>query len=122
MVDIVAVCERHFAAHSKDCSGFVKAVAADLGVTLTGLANAIVDTLKTGADGWVVLVDGAAAAEAARTHLVIAGLRRDEQEDKRQHGHVVVVVLGALARNLYPTAYWGQLGGVGRKNKTINRA
>jgi hypothetical protein len=122
MVDIAAVCEKHFEAHKSDCSGFAKAVATELGVTLTGQANAIVDTLKSGAGGWVVLADGKTAARTALTKLVIAGLRGDAQAVSVANGHVVVVVPGALAHGKYPTAYWGQLNSVGKKNQTINWA
>ena len=36
---IINKCETEFNAHSDDCSGFVKAVANDLGIVLTGMAD-----------------------------------------------------------------------------------
>jgi hypothetical protein len=33
-----------------------------------------------------------------------------------------MIVSGDLAQGKYPTGYWGQLGGVGAKNKTLNWA
>ncbi|WP_158930589.1 hypothetical protein [Acidisphaera sp. S103] len=119
---VIAACMREFRAHSGDCSGFVKAVGADVGVTIEGTANDIVDTLRAGGD-WVELADGPAARASARAgKLVLAGLRGDEQAVRNAHGHVVVVVDGPLDRNLYPSAYWGQLGGTGAECKTINWA
>lgn len=110
---IIELCELHWAAHQKDCSGFVKAVAADLGIHLSGLANSIVDQIQT--LPWRVLDSGEAAQrEAVKGNLVIGGLKADN------HGHVVIVVPGVLAHHKYPRAYWGSLAGVGKKNETIN--
>jgi len=114
-------CEAQFAAHSGDCSGFVSAVAATFGIEVQGPANAIVDTIRN-SSSWSVLAGGPAAASAAATHIVVAGLRGDEQSEPSNHGHVVVVVTGPLARGLYPSAYWGQLGGTGAEFETINWA
>lgn len=111
---VVAACEADWEAHKSDCSGFVRAVAADLGVTLHGLANTITDRIQKAP--WTVLKSGKEAAQQASKGLVIGGLKAS------RHGHVVVVVPGPLAHGKYPTAYWGHLGGVGRKNTTINWA
>lgn len=123
---VIDACEANFAAHSGDCSGFARAVAAQLGITLTGLANDIVDTIRAGGS-WSVLADGVAAAQAAGAgKFVIGGLRGDEQANSDPHGHVVVVVATApgqtLAHGKYPFAYWGKLGGVGDKDQTVNYA
>jgi hypothetical protein len=116
-------CEANFAAHSGDCSGFARAVAAQIGITLTGLANDIVDTIRAGGP-WSRLADGVAAAQAAANgKFVIGGA---EQANPDPHGHVVVVVATApgqsLAHGKYPFAYWGRLGGVGDEDKTVNWA
>jgi hypothetical protein len=123
MVDkITTVCMQQFPAHSGDCSGFVQAVGAGLGVTIQGQANQIVDTLRAGGN-WVPLADGPTALASARAgKLLIAGLRGDEQTAPDAHGHVVVVVDGPLANGVYPSAYWGQLHGTGAECKTINWA
>jgi hypothetical protein len=124
MVDRVKdACEACFDAHSDDCSGFARAVARQLGVTLTRLADDIVDTISAGAP-WAPLADGVAAAQAASDgRFVIGGLRGDEQANPDPHGHVVVVVAGEpLAHGKYPFAYWGKLGGVGEKDQTVNWA
>src|SRR6266851_3643043 len=116
-------CEANFAAHANDCSGFARAVAGQLGVTLNGLANQIVDTIRGGTE-WTQLADGVAAAQsAAAGKLVLGGLRGDEQTHRDAHGHLVVVVAGRpLNRDKYPFAYWGRLGGGGRENTTVNFA
>ncbi len=115
-------CEACFEAHKADCSGFARAVATQVGVTLQGLADEIVETIRTG-PGWTKLPNGVAAAQSAQAgKLVLAGLKGSEQAHPDPHGHVVVIVGGPLAHNAYPSAYWGQLGGTGAKDQTINWA
>jgi hypothetical protein len=115
-------CEANFAAHENDCSGFAKAVAAELDVPLEGLANDIVDTI-TGGNGWELLQDGVVAAQAAEAgKFVIGGLNGADQAHPSAHGHVVVVVGGELAHGKYPSAYWGRLGGGGKADTTVNFA
>jgi hypothetical protein len=117
---VIEVCKARWPADKSDCSAFVRDVAHDLGVTLAGNADAIVDKIRA---DWERLADGpAAAAAAAAGRFVVAGLKGAEQQEPSAHGHVVVVVQGALAHNLYPTAYWGRLGGVGSENQTTNWA
>jgi hypothetical protein len=111
---VIAACEKHWEDYKTDCSGFVKAVAAELGITLRGQANDITDQIQK--HPWTVLKDGAEAALQATKAFVVAGLKASP------HGHVVVVVPGALAHGKYPVAYWGQLGGLGKKNTTLNWA
>jgi hypothetical protein len=119
--DIIAACKADFAPNANNCSGFVKAVATDFGVALSGVADDIVDEIQ--APGWTVLPDGPAAATAATAgKLVIAGLKGADQAKPDPHGHVVVVVDGPLAHGLYPTAYWGSLGGTPGQAETINYA
>jgi hypothetical protein len=120
--DIIDACEAEWDAHRSDCSGFAKAVAARLGVTLTGMADDIVGEIQQ--VPWTPVADGPTAAqEAAQGRLVVAGLNgADQQVPEPAHGHFVVVVGGPLAHDLYPTAYWGQLGGVGKKDMTLNWA
>lgn len=111
---IVASCEQHWDAYKTDCSGFVKAVAKDFGIVLTGLADSIVDQIEQAP--WKTLASGVEAAAKASVGLVVAGLKATP------HGHVVIIVPGKLAHGKYPTGYWGQLGGLGKKNATINWA
>jgi len=120
---VVEACTQFWNADIKDCAGFARDVAAALGVTLAGNANAIADTLAGGLDDWEILDGGAtAAARAAAGDLVLAGLRGDAQTTPNVHGHVVVIVPGPLNRGLYPTAWWGSDGGVPYQNTTLNYA
>ena len=116
-------CEACFAANADDCSRFARAVAGRLGVTLHGIANNIVDTIRSSPQ-WTVLAGGVAACqEATAGKLVIGGLKGSEQTHPDAHGHMVVVVAGQpLAHGKYPFAYWGRLGGGGAKDKTVNWA
>lgn len=110
---IVEACEKHWDTWKGDCSGFVKAVATEVGIRLTGQANDIVTQIQQ--EPWQPLADGVEAQRhAAAGLLVIGGLQESG------HGHVVVVVPGALNRGKYPMAYWGRLGSEGKKNMTIN--
>ena len=119
---IIEACEACFEANKADCSGFARAVASRVGVTLQGVADEIVESLRTSPD-WIPLSDGVASAQSANNgKLVMAGLKGAEQAHPNAHGHVVVVVSGSLAHNAYPTAYWGSLGGDPGKEKTLNFA
>ena len=120
--DVIAACEAQWGTYKGDCSGFAKAVGNQLGVTLTGQANDIVDQIQQAP--WTTVAGGPAAAqEAANGKFVVAGLKGTAQQlPDPNNGHVVVVVAGDLARGLYPTAYWGKLNSVGCKATTLNWA
>ena len=118
---IIDSCEANFEAHKSDCSGFVKAVATEFTVTLVGQADNIVDQIK-GAD-WTVLTDGIEAKQKADDGwFVVAGMKSGDHIPPQSNGHVAMIVSGGLNQGKYPTGYWGQLGGVGAKNKTLNWA
>ena len=129
---IIETCELEWPANSSDCSGFVKDVCSSLGVTVNGNADAIVKTLA-GPD-WNIIRGSAAksagiiAKEAADVgNLVIAGLLSTDHVPRDdgspvKNGHVVIVVSGPLAQTAYPTAYWGTLGGEGKRFTTLNWA
>lgn len=121
-MEIAKLCDALLKHWEHDCSGFAKAVAQALKITLDGDANAIATMLAGGADGWTKLPSGAAAAEAASGRFVLAGLRGDELTSHQSHGHVVIVVPGPLNRGKYPSAFWGALGGTPGYDKTINWA
>lgn len=120
---VIAMCEAKWEANKGDCNAFAIAVAKGLGVTgLAAPADAITATIQAG-NGWRVLADGIEAKAAAEAgHLVIGGLKGSEHNPTRTHGHVVIVVAGALAHAKYPTAYWGSLGGTPYKKTTVNFA
>ncbi len=114
-------CVSRYEANKGDCSAFVRAVAGDLGISLTGNADEIVDKIR-GAD-WSIVADGRAAKDAAESGLfVLVGLKGADHHQPRAHGHVAVIVGGGLAHGKYPTGYWGSLGGNPGANKTINWA
>ena len=110
---IISFCESEWDAWKSDCSGFVKAVAKDIGVSLTGQANSIIDFLDSSAMWENLGADSQKAIKyASQGYFVIGGL------NSTPNGHVVVVVKSPPQN--YPVAYWGRLGGTGRKNATIN--
>jgi hypothetical protein len=118
---IIDACEQHWDEHSGNCSGFVKAVAASLGIVLSGQANDIVDFVMDNNSWYDVSSGPDAALWAEAAYLVVGGLKGSDQANPSANGHVVIVVPGPVDRN-YPTAYWGQLGGTGKKKATINWA
>ena len=109
---IINACEKYWDQYQSDCSGFVKAVANEVGIVLSGQANDIVDQIQQ--IPWKSLATGYEASINAEVGLVIAGLKANP------NGHVAVVVPGDLAHAKYPVGYWGRLGGGGRKNTTLN--
>jgi hypothetical protein len=119
---ILARCEGVWDANKADCNAFAKAVTSDFQVTLNGQANDIVAQVQTEA-GWTRLANGLAAKVAAdEGKLVVGGLKGSDMTPAETHGHVVVVVSGPVAHGKYPSAYWGKLNSVGRKNTTVNYA
>ena len=119
---VIDACEADWDANKSDCNAFVRAVAGTIGINIpAGDANFIVDWLTT--QGWDTPSDGTAAEQQAETgQFVIGGLKGADHIPPRVHGHVVVVVVGPLAQNKYPSAYWGSLGNVAQKNLTVNMA
>ncbi|KAF0812119.1 hypothetical protein IGB42_03396 [Andreprevotia sp. IGB-42] len=111
---IIAACEQNWDAWKNDCSGFLKAVGATLGVALQGNANAIGTYLETAADWQNLGSDLATAQLRANNGMFVVGAL-----NTRGHGHVVVVV-ATDTPHPYPVAYWGTFGAAGRKNATIN--
>jgi hypothetical protein len=110
---VEVICQSRYAEGKADCNRFAKLVAADFGVTLRGDANDIaqqISSANAALNGWTFLGDGpeagAKAATAAEQGLLVLGAR---DEGAGNHGHVVVVVGGPLARGQYPRAYWGTL-------------
>jgi hypothetical protein len=112
---VVAACEAEWSAYSNDCSGFVRAVAGDLGISLAGQANAIIDALDT-PSRWENLGTNPqlASLRAAQGCLVVAGLKATP------NGHVAVVV--DAPAQAYPVGYWGKLDDIGKKNTGLNWA
>jgi hypothetical protein len=121
---IIDYCEQEYPATKDDCNKFVKAVSADLGVTLFQPgddADQIVQRMRDA--NWMRLSDGVAAKTKADSGAyVIAGLKGADHNPPHDHGHVAVVVSGPLASGKYPTGYWGSLGGTPGRDQTLNFA
>jgi hypothetical protein len=113
---IFAFAEKEWDDNKDNCSGYIKAVASDVGVVLAGQANDLID-FWTSHDPWINLDHDARRASdlAAQGYLVVAG------EKDKPNGHVVLIVPGWSA-NGHPMGYWGKLHGVGRKNASISLA
>ncbi len=113
---VIAAAEREWSSHRSDCSGFVRAVAQDLGIPLGGLANHLVDMWNSD-PGWIKLGHDHQRASllAAQGYLVVAGRK------ETAHGHVVIIVPGTSAHG-DAVGYWGRLGGIGEKHKGLGFA
>jgi hypothetical protein len=134
---IIATCEKHWQQHRYNCSGFVRAVADDLGVFphVHGLANDIYQQLKQLKSRWEILgslipqftvplteeenikrraeeLQIEAGNAAAQGKFVVAA-----SFNPHGHGHVAIIVdarkagvMGPLVRTR-AFAYWGNLPG-----------
>jgi hypothetical protein len=115
---IINACEKHWNAHKNNCSGFVNAVADQLGVPLPRMqANQIIDLISTWKtiSWWKVGLPMEAAAYAENGYFVLACLKDSP------YGHVAIVTSGYKPDNgRYPRGYWGTLNSVGEKNGTMN--
>jgi len=97
--------------NKNNCSGFVKAVAKELGIPLPEPANAneIADSVK---NDWKKVRSGTEAAQLAGTGIfVLAVLKGSEHAPARINGHVAIVVSGKLYKNKYPAVWGGSIGG-----------
>jgi hypothetical protein len=98
--------------NKNNCSGFLKCVAQKLGVAMPAAANAdgLIDFMKS--QNWQALASGADAVKQANNGMfVVAGLKSGEHHPGRTHGHVGVVVGGAMYRGIYPKCWCGSIGG-----------
>jgi hypothetical protein len=104
---IIDACRAVWPARQNACNFFVTDVADRMGVTLTGLADAIVDQIQ--GPGWLRLADGQAAHDAAlQGKLVVAGIKAADFTHPRTEGHVAIVVAGSMIPGGWaPPGYWG---------------
>ena len=117
--EIVDACRKHYAAHSDDCSGFVRAVTSELGHPVSGTANGIMNGLASSRQ-WELVTREQAVAAVHTGALVIAGLKSQDHNPPRNNGHVVIVVDGALYRGTYPLVWGGSIGNAqSRGNKSV---
>jgi hypothetical protein len=108
---IITFCDERLPPNMNDCNAFLKAVGVDLGVVFNGNADQIVGALMTDVT-WESVADGVAAGDsAAHGNFVVGGMRSGDSSTPQTHGHVVIVVKGALEFGNYPTAYWGSTDG-----------
>ena len=102
---IAKACEKHWGAHKSDCSGFVKAVAAEIGIFLPNKqANEIIDYISPWAmaSWWEIGSPKKAGELAEEGYFVLACLKSEP------NGHVAVVTSGYKAgKDIYPRGYWG---------------
>jgi RHS repeat-associated protein len=112
---IIQVCKKQWDKHKNNCSGFVKAVAENLGIHLKGNANQIVDQIQK--EPWKSTKKGRTAKEKADQGKFVVGGTKG-----KSHGHVVAIVSGPLDRSgQYPKGYWGYLNvDNARENTSIN--
>lgn len=118
---IIQMCEKHWDKWNGDCSGFVRAVAAEFGLTLNQPANTMYDEIQRGP--WTKIGQGSHAS-------IIAGITAAQEgkfvvgawkHPNGGHGHVAIIVdyrgkwyMDERIRNR-PVGYWGQQDGVGKK-------
>jgi hypothetical protein len=99
-------------AEAGNCSGFLKKVAEKLGILGAGKAipndraNGIIKFIYEQAEHWEYVGKGsingmAAANEAAKGYLVVAVLKGEEHSDRREAGHVAIVLPPPLI-DVYP--------------------
>jgi hypothetical protein len=123
---IVAACIKHWPGQKHDCSGFVKAVAADLGVSLSGQANDIYKQIRSA--GWTAIGTGLKASR-------IAGVSASEgnfvvgASQATPNGHVAIIVDYRNAFDSYDpkdrskaVAFWGSKGSVGEEYYRITES
>lgn len=93
-----------------NCSGFVKAVARELGIPLpaTATADGIADAISA---NWTAVASGPEAARLATSgSFVLAVLKAADHSPARNNGHVAIVVSGALYKQKYPVVWGGSIG------------
>lgn len=106
---VIKACKDTWPGSKGSCNGFVQDAAAELGVALSGTADEILAAITATGSGWTKVANGVAAKAAAeKGKLVVAGLDSASLGDA--HGHVVIVVAGAMNPGGWaPAAYWGSL-------------
>jgi hypothetical protein len=123
---VIASCTKHWPDNKGDCSAFVRAVSHDLGLDLTGLANAIYDQIATAP--WTRIGIGPAAA-------TVAGVTAGEGKfvvgasKGQNNGHVAVIVDYRNAFDSYSpvdrdkaVAFWGKLHSVGQDYTRVTQS
>jgi hypothetical protein len=103
------------------CNFYLIEVADNLGISLSGTADQIIDQIRN-SGSWSKLDNGPAARDAAaQGKFVIAGVKSDAYSPPRTEGHVAIVTAGSMNPGGWaPAGYWGStdpniaaLGGAG---------
>lgn len=119
---IIAACEKHWNANKDNCSGFVKAVAAEIDIFLPNeQADPIIKYISewTRASWWKIGSPKDAGRLAEEGHFVLACLTM--ADSGHANGHVAVVTSGYKSSHRGdPRGYWGAYKSVGEKNATMN--
>lgn len=124
-ISIEDACDKNYEKNKNNCSGFVKAVAKELGYALpSGNADSIMENLPK--NKWERIPDGASAERlAAKGVFVIVGLKsKDHMKEDTHYGHVSVVIKGNLVEGKYPLVWSGSIGGPvaqSKGNKSVAR-
>jgi hypothetical protein len=123
---VIGACTKHWPANNGDCSAFVRAVAHDLRLEVTGNANSIYDQISVAP--WARIGIGTDAAtiagvSAGEGKLVIAA------RPAQPNGHVAIIVDYRNAFDSYiavdrnkAVAFWGSLNSVGQDYTRITRS
>lgn len=126
---IIQLCEQYWPLHgnSGNCSGFVKDVAAALGIQppLSGQANDIYYQIQRAP--WTVIGRGKHAAViagvmAATEGKLVVGATFEPGENSNGHVAIIVDYAGKWNTVVLPNravGYWGMLGGTGSRYKQI---
>lgn len=115
MIKLLQTCQQAYKSYEANCSGFLKEVCLELGVTVDqGNADAIADFLDS---NWTKLKDHADAKKVVDDHkFVVAVLKSSDSNKvpKPSNGHVAIVIPGELYRKIYPKVYCGGMSPLGR--------
>ncbi len=90
------------------CNYFAIEVAHRLGLSLSGLADEIIASVRVD-PAWTAITDGPSARQAAMLgKFVIAGVPSDAYSPPRSEGHVAIVTAGPMnGAGWAPAGYWG---------------
>jgi hypothetical protein len=120
---VIAACTKHWPDNKGDCSAFVRAVAHDLGLDVSGNANSIYSQIATAPWNRIgVGTDAATVAgvSAGEGNLVIGATKG------QPNGHVAIIVDYRNAFDSYApvdrdkaVAFWGSLNSVGKEYTRI---
>lgn len=126
---VIAACEKSFETHKANCSGFVRAVAKELGYVFpdTMRADQITQVIRgqkpNSGPAWKIKANAEDARKAAlEGEFVVAGIMGSEYSSDMGHVSVVIgdaLVFSSSVGQKVPIGYWGAFGSVGSKRKSL---